>query len=733
MSANNINKIDDDKEKTQQFHNKENGLIDDEEFEDQYNILFDSRVDVNSLRQNTMKSTDLSIDKELAQSKTNLKINEEKEFLSNRKWDYLDNTKINIINNKVDIIYQEMNKNQLNNLNKQIINCRLESVYQNSNPRETFYRIGTVSSLDYLIESTYYSQKKSVKMMFADKEKLEPYLYKFRKVLGDGDCFYRGLIFSFLENIILTNNILLMKELLVLYDEKINKKNPLFKTKEYLKIFDLLNISIVSQTLYIFIKSMETNDIHATYILFLKIILYCKDFDYSILFFTRYLLYEYISLNENKIYSKDYQIEIGCFLPEDFVDDKGNKNEYFFENFYSLQLMKPKTFAEKLVIYIAPFVFNCNLNILIYDYGENSIIQEKKFLSEKDELFQINLLFRKAHYDIYYKKDYYDQFCNDLDTLINFDEKIDFLNRNLDDLLKENEIEENYEQIFNEDRNENNNLPKCLECKKAYNNKENVFGFCNDCLLNTIKTQILSNYLDLLQVSKKYDIEEENIVPTLRKQKCTISMYKDITLNEILSSCGLNFKEIFLEIRKTLCLSCRKSFETEAYIILPCECRICSKECFEKYCKYISTKMQLYENQEREIFFSSLCCFCGFSYDLKALNYMISETEKRKLSDQTEIYEEFIKLYCKWKCMACRQNFNRNNKYYRLYFKDDKMDKKLLKRMESKHLICYSCACTNKINQIKTIKCLFCNSNHLITEFKEVDSDNKTESDCIII
>ena len=86
-----------------------------------------------------------------------------------------------------------------------------------------------------------------------------------------------------------------------------------------------------------------------------------------------------------------------------------------FEDYFSLQLMKTKTFAEKIVIYIAPFVFNTNMNILIYDFGINgapSTIQEKKFLSDNDTTsqIQINLIFRKAHYDIYYKQNYYQEF-----------------------------------------------------------------------------------------------------------------------------------------------------------------------------------------------------------------------------------------------------------------------------------------------------------------------------------
>ena len=40
---------------------------------------------------------------------------------------------------------------------------------------------------------------------------------------------FKAVIFYFLENIELTNNITQMKEILVLYDEKINKKYPIIK------------------------------------------------------------------------------------------------------------------------------------------------------------------------------------------------------------------------------------------------------------------------------------------------------------------------------------------------------------------------------------------------------------------------------------------------------------------------------------------------------------------------
>ena len=728
-----------------------NEKIEKEDLDEQYNLLFSSTIDINSIKNekpNTMKSSDLNLDKELAQSKININKIEKKDFLISRKWQYSDDNNKKEIENKIKRIYKEMNKNQLESLESQIKKCNLQLFYNNFNPRELKNRIGALSSLNFLIEATYYSSPNSVNMMIEDKQKLEPYVFKFRNIMGDGDCFYRGLIFYFLENIVLTNNIMLMKELLIIYDEKINLNNPLIEKKEYLKNIKILNISIVSQILYYLICEMEKKDINHTYNILLKVFLYCQDFDFGIIYFTRYLIYEYISLNENKIYSQENQINIGCFLPEDFVEDKGDLNNYFFESYYLLQLMKPKTFAEKIVIYIAPFVFNCNINILIYDYGANSFIQEKNFTNEKKSEFEINLIFRKAHYDIFYKKPYYDKYSKYLDLLPNISENICFLNienqKELEDKInaakkqknnKETNLE-NYEYMFDEQGGNNKDaLPKCMECKKTYDHKENVFGLCNNCLLNDLKTQILTSYIYYRQNSREMMGFGENIYSFLKKQKFTISMYKDIELSRALYNSGYKLDDLFLEIRKSICLYCSLNIENEEFFIeLPCHCRLCKKECFGSYCKEIENRLEIYRDEtNNEIGFISLNCYCGFNYDLNALFYMIKKMEEKKLKEPKEVYQKFVKRYWKWKCMMCGANFNPQKKYFRVIFKDDKIDKKLLKKTDFYHLICHDCACENQINKVKEINCNFCKSKHTITDYMALDESNETESDCIII
>ena len=118
------------------------------------------------------------------------------------------------------------------------------------------------------------------------------------------------------------------------------------------------------------------------------------------------------------------------------------------------------------------------------------------------------------------------------------------------------------------------------------------------------------------------------------------------------------------------------------------------------------------------------------------VNYSKKQKEmtKKDLNDEIKIYQEFIKRYSKWKCMICLENFHRQqSKYYRILFSDDKIDSKILKLMSNKHLICNSCAIDYKVDKIENIDCMFCKSQHKINEIKNVNNNNETESDCIII
>ena len=98
-----------------------------------------------------------------------------------------------------------------------------------------------------------------------------------------------------------------------------------------------------------------------------------------------------------------------------------------------------------------------------------------------------------------------------------------------------------------------------------------------------------------------------------------------------------------------------------------------------------------------------------------------------------EKYQEFIKMYWKWKRMMCGTNFNKYNKYYRLLFSDDEIKKLTKEKFDLKHLLCKACAMENKIENIMIINCQFCKSAHNIKKILKVNEENKDVSACEII
>ena len=751
-----------------------------------------------------MKYNILDLDKELAQSKININLNDlnkENKFLVTRAWDCLDDNKIFELDTKVESIFKELNKEKIEKLKIDINNSlNFEKFYNSYNQMGNIHNIGSVCSVNYLVESTYFSQNMSKESKLYDLTELSPYIYKFRNILGDGECFFRGLIFSFLENIILSNNIMQLKELLILYYVKINKNNKLVKEKEYLKIIEQMNIDIVSQILYILIKQME-DDIKKAYETLLKAFIFYNDFDYGIIFFTRYLMYEYISANEDKIYSKEYQIEVGCLLPDNYIIDKGNKNEYFFENFYTLELMCPKIFAEKIVLYIVPYVFNINMNILVYDFGingEKSIIREKEFSNEnKSNLeYQINLLFRKAHYDVYYKLNYYEEYKDNLDILINKKEEdldayekkqihevinensiqienssndfclwnksnmnniINNIDKNKDnnkaDINKENfiigkdgerdikddfGIDVKYNNIQEKDNqpDNKNNSPICLECYLPYLNEENVFGLCDNCLLNNLKTLLLTSFFEFIKDKKNLINSREKFRELLKQKKYTISVQDNISVFEAIFNSKFNFNELFITVRNQLCLYCGNTINTgdKYFIELPCKCKMCSQRCFIRYMSIIQQHIMLNEECDPNLYknINLLSCFCGFIYNTQNILYMIKEMEKHELYTQKKIYQDYILNFWNWRCFLCKNNFTKKKQFGKITFECKDIDKNLLdSKTEFKHLLCTECYYEYNINFIRIINCNICELDHEILKFVKVNEYNEEEENYV--
>jgi hypothetical protein len=698
------------------------------------------------------------------------------DFVKCRKWKYINEENWNEIDNKIELIYSKMNKEKLNRITKDIRNTNLNAIFIESRlPFEYPYAIGPLNSLNYLIENTYYINHTEKEIMLSDRISLGPYIYKFRIIKGDGNCFIRGIIFYFLEYIILQKNVMLMKELLVLFNEKISLENSKVKNKDYLcESIKKVDKERVMQILYIIVKYLDCEiDYEFTpYIILLKAFLFCQEFDYGIIFFTRYLIYEFISENENKIISSNNINEkLGNLLPDKYILKRGEKDEYLFDNFYK-ELLTMNEYIEKIVVYVSPYVFNFELNIIYYNYlNPDNSVQELTYKCGKHTEYEINLLLRENHYDIIYKKFFYEKYQVEMDILLDTDEKLFLLGDNQRNIkmhistdydkikvfeskglkkknmdlqesdgsffkpLKDSQISASNqgnrrgsENIFKEEKSlyinhiqknyENNsnieNLPKCLKCKNPYNHRENIFYLCKNCLEKELKDKILQAYLTYLQYGDTNNCEKK-LKNFISKIKCNISMQDNIYLNTAIENSGFTFKNLFFDIRQNMCLFCGNNIEDNKYYIeLPCKCKICKKKCFEKYMEHVDQMNRVVlidsKNDEEMIIIPMTECSCGFKYKLTDFIYMINELNKIKENKHyKKIYEKQIKNNWKWLCIICRESFSKRKSYYRLILSDDKIDKNLLEKIELKHLICKTCSLDYNIgNPEREISKIFC-------------------------
>ena len=226
------------------------------------------------------------------------KSNNEFEYLKRKKWKYIYEEQESNIESNFLKIEKKLQQNILIIFTENLKQFSLKKILDNYDPSDNKFSIGTLNSLKDLIERTYHFSKINEENMKSDNIRLKKMVFKYRKLKKDGNSFYRGVIFNFLENVIFSKNILLMKEILNLFDEKISEENPKIKEKNFLlnalkhieknKVLNILYIIIHYMVIYY--KEKKELDITelTPYIILIKAFLISNEFDEGIIFFTRY-------------------------------------------------------------------------------------------------------------------------------------------------------------------------------------------------------------------------------------------------------------------------------------------------------------------------------------------------------------------------------------------------------------------------------------------------------------
>ena len=394
--------------------------------------------------------------------------------------------------------------------------------------------IGSLFPLERLIESNFNNDSDFSNEMIAKYNLYRKYIYNYRTIKGDGNCYYRAVMFRYFEIIILNKEIFLLQN--IIFDMKKSfYSNEIISRKE-IKMNTIFKPELPLKIMFIILDLIKKNNEELAHLIFLKSLLICPIFDFGLIFYFRYIIYSYIKENEDKLYLKNFPIKIGNLLPSKYETEDG---QFLFNSFYQNYLLKMFMDAEKIIIYLTPFILGINLDIIIFD-DESEIIKKINYDGKPDFEFddKIFLMNKKNHYEIIYSKNYNEKYKALFNKYINNNfikesiilhkiNKKNIFDNNQGNNFIVNSHKDSY-TIFSENINGNNNMNfqentlKQSKIKKKFKikkpkmktaNKRNIYldnDLNNNYSLNEIKA-MKENYIHYNTIENDSKIKFSNL------------------------------------------------------------------------------------------------------------------------------------------------------------------------------------------------------------------------------
>jgi len=309
--------------------------------------------------------------------------------------------------------------------------------------------------LGHLVEKFYGYKPERHKIMVQKYKLFTQDIFKHRTIYGDGNCFYRSVLFSYLEQ-------------LILFKELNTIKNFIFDVKAFLsssqvhEIFQKLDEqpkldkALILRVLVLLYLGVKNNKIKDTYSLLVKAFNNLTLFDQGLIMYLRFCLFRYIKENENKLYSKQFEINLGNLLPEQFETKEG---KFLFNDFYYKFLLKPGKLAEKIIIYITPYVLCTKLEVVMFEMEDDSR-KSFNFIGEKNTVNNLNtvIIYLPGHYELIYTREFYQRFYNVFKNYSDFSYKNEIITEIKEEQRKKNEsLLDMDSEIINNGINNNNN------------------------------------------------------------------------------------------------------------------------------------------------------------------------------------------------------------------------------------------------------------------------------------
>ena len=590
-----------------------------------------------------------------------------------------------------------------------------------------------MSKIERMVEESYQNNSKFKYDIAEQICYIKKVSSKWRKIGGDGNCFYRSVMFRYLENLIFIKDISNLKnianKIVIWFNSSYNKTAALPFTIR--KSFTDIDTKLILCIIYYICELLEKNQVKEAYSVLIKSFICAKTFDIGMVLYLRYEIFEFIEANKDCLFSKDFPVMLGNLLPSQYETDD---SKFLWEEFYNKELMKLYTYAEKIVIYITPFILKRNITLVIFDYGKDCNIQTKLFSCGLNlENFDVlDILYRKCHYDVAYSKEFVEKYYDLLNVFSNNNETLKVVDQNLIDYYQKNVLPEEIilqSKIF--DKKNNLHLQQANNEKKQEKQENNIKSDANE-ISHPIKKEIIkeeNKYSNTeSNVSEKEKIEKElyelksklnnftkcgicnsnfKVEESIHKLHCTDCLkkvYNDHLNGKISSDDLLHFRSLGIQIQnikslnKYFCAHCGQKESLKFIKSFKCGCNFCSESCLNNHSNLLGKMISIKNyNKIDGTYFIKCKCMSDIS-----ISQLIEFTHKNE--DLKKILKFFYSEVFFSGCMFCSSlNNGKNMKSIEV---DDSF--KLFETEKIIHLKCPDCI---EI-PFSLMECVHCNSFH---------------------
>ena len=553
--------------------------------------------------------------------------------------EFLENKKNNIIsgkifeeNQKVDIILTEILEMQ-NESHMDIIKTNYEKEKLKNLPKINSDELNNIEELE---EKLFGKEEflPEINSPFSKLENLQTFIYKYsahenpplmvkaikhfnnwRITLGDGNSFYRVIMFFIIENYIFSKNIELLEAILnEMTSDKFIQDYKL-KKLEYKKPFEILSTILIM---------LENNMEEKAYKLFLKAYNIKNGcFDMLLIIYLKRVLYDYAEkinklLDEKKKTSQD----------KDLIESiKINLDE--IENLY----IQPN--INNLYIIASLFDININLMAINGDFFQPKIDFKIIINEEEDNPIPTCIMgFFFSSFHILYSPNF------------------------------ENDI---FKNVLEEDNPSITQLTFTLKDKKkcdiCFKDTKHIiflqkkFIVCHPCLQNYLN-EILNERKSNFSKDKHFSLEYYS-----RKIHIQDDFYlDDYEYIELFEEKNI-VNELFIYLN---CNACDKTnLKKNDLVKLKCGCIYC-RECFDDAILQLTNNYGFLLECEYEIFKSKFECACKKLHSYKDLAKLVKKTDEN-LEEAKKRMKEYIKV----RCMICIKNLQNEEKVKKIKMRKD--------------------------------------------------------------